>query len=385
MNRGETEYSKIAVFSISGIGNTIFAVPMLRLLRQSYPNAHISLFVRFQAAKDLLKECPYVDDIRVVNEKLVNSLKSKIGLILELRKEKFDLSITAFPSEKREKNIFSFLIGSPMRVTHKYLRDAITDLGFLQTIRVLVDITIHDLDQNLKLLDAIGIEIKNADRKLQVWIPEEDENFANNYVENILDNGKADGAILVGFHAGSSDEFGMLHKRWGTNNFAKLADMLIEKYNAKILLFGGPEEKELKNSIAVQMKHSPVIVEKTSIQKDAAIIKRCDLFISNDSGNMNLSLAVGTKTIGLFGPVGSVRANLHNEQHVVIESLVPCSPCWSLANIFEPLICTQPKVICMKQITVERVFKAADEYLAGFKNENVRLDEIEKKAMVLDQ
>ena len=372
----------IAVFSISGIGNTIFAVPMLRLLRQSYPEAKITLFVRFKAAKDLLSYCSYVDEIIIVDYSVVKGLKNKLRLIFNLRRRKFELNITAFPSEKREKNFFSYLIGAPVRVSHKYIKEKITDLGFLQTARVPVDITIHDLDQNMLLLSALGIDISHADRQLQVWVPEADEMFAFAYLKKLLGEEKREKKIIIGFHAGSSDEFGMTHKRWGIHNFARLADMIIEKYNALILLFGGPEEKDLKYGTAQQMKNSPVIIEKTSIQKDAALIKNCDLFVSNDSGNMNLALALGVKTIGLFGPVGSVRADLKNEQHKVIKSPAPCSPCWSIANISEPLICTQPEVICMKQITVERVFRAVEEYLSEL-DKTVAHKMIERKNKVL--
>lgn len=366
-----SSYNNIAVFSISGIGNTIFAVPMLRLLRQSYPQAKITLFVRFQAAKNLLSHCPYVDDIIVVDNNTITGLKSRFRLILDLRRKKFDLNITAFPSEKKEKNFFSYLVGAPVRVAHKYINEKITDFGFLQTIRVPVDTKIHDLDQSLRLLEPLGIDMSKADRQLQVWVPEEDEIFAFEYLRKLLGDEKREEKIIIGFHAGSSNEFGMLHKRWDIHNFARLADMIIDKYNALILLFGGPEEKELKHGIARLMKHSPVIVEKTSIQKDAALIKNCDLFVSNDSGNMNLALALGVKTIGLFGPVGSVRADLKNSQHKVIESPAPCSPCWSIANISEPLVCTQPEVICMKQITVERVFCAVEECLLELKKKPV--------------
>jgi len=375
-------YNNIAVFSISGIGNTIFAVPMLRLLRQNYPDAKITLFVRFKAAKDLFGSCPYVDEINIVDYSIVKGLINKFLLIFNLRRRKYDLNITAFPSEKREKNFFSYLIGAPVRVSHKYEKEKIADLGFLQTIRISVDTTLHDLDQNLLLLQALGINITHADRRLKVWIPKDDEMFALDYLKKLLGEQKREEKIVIGFHAGSSDEFGMLHKRWGIHNFARLADMIINKYDAEVLLFGGPEEKDLKYGIAQLMKHSPVIVEKTSIQKDAALIKNCDLFVSNDSGNMNLALALGVKTIGLFGPVDSVRADLKNDKHKVIKSSVPCSPCWSIANISEPLICTQSEVICMKQITVEKVFIAVQEFLSEL-DKTPAFKMIERKNKVL--
>ncbi|MBN1352384.1 glycosyltransferase family 9 protein [candidate division KSB1 bacterium] len=364
MNVSGRKFKNIAVSSISGIGNSIFAVPMLRLLRKNFPEAKITLFVRFKPARALLDECPYVDEIMVIDYSTVKSFKSKVRLICELRRRKFDLLITAFPSEKREKNLFAFLIGAGVRISHKYVNSKFSDLGFLQSVRIPVDISIHDLEQNLRLLEIIGIDTTNADRKLQIWTSEDDQTFAANYIEKLLGEGRRKDKILVGFHAGSSEEFGMTYKRWGARNFARLGNLITEKYDAKILLFGGPEEKGLKMAIAERMKVTPVIVEKTSMPKDAAIMDYLDLFVSNDSGNMNLALAVGIFTIGLFGPVDSVRADLKNEQHVVINSPAHCSPCWGLANITEPLICSLPEVICMKQIALETVFDAADKYLS---------------------
>ncbi|MBN2010346.1 glycosyltransferase family 9 protein [candidate division KSB1 bacterium] len=357
------EFKNIAVLSVSGIGNTIFAVPMLRLLRKQYPNAHIVLFVRFKAARDLFQACPYVDEIIVVDYAILKTLKERIQFVLDIRQRKFDLCIIPFPSEKRDKNIFSFLTGAPVRISNSYVIDRITDLGFLQTKRIPVDVTIHDLDQNLRILEELGIDTSNADRTLQVWVSDEDKAFAKKYLQEKLGADNLNKKLIVGFHAGSSEEFGMTYKRWAPENFARLGDMILEKYDAEILLFGGPEEKELKQAIAKSMKRTPHIIEKTSLPKDAAIMDYCHLFVSNDSGNMNLALAVGVKTIGLFGPVDSVRADLKSEQHRIIQSPAHCSPCWGLANITEPLICTQPEVICMKKIAYDSVQKIVDEYL----------------------
>jgi heptosyltransferase II len=363
MTAPNTEFKNIAILSVSGIGNTIFAVPMLRLLRKHYPSAHIVLFVRFKAARDLFQSCPYVDEIIVIDYAIVKTLMERIKLIMEIRQRKFDLCIIPFPSEKRDKNIFSFLTGAPVRISHCYVMDRITDLGFLQTKRIPVNVTIHDLDQNLNILHELGIDISQADRSLQVWVSEEDKAFARKYLQEKLGNDNVIENLLVGFHAGSSEEFGMTYKRWDPKNFAKLGDMIVEKYHAKILLFGGPEEKELKETIAKNMKYPPYIIEKTSLPKDAAIMDYCNLFVSNDSGNMNLALAVGVKTIGLFGPVDSVRADLKNEQHRIIQSPAHCSPCWGLANITEKLVCSQSEVICMKQISFDSVKKVVEEYL----------------------
>ncbi|MCI0515544.1 glycosyltransferase family 9 protein [candidate division KSB1 bacterium] len=365
MSVPKKNFKKIAVFSISGIGNTIFAVPLLRALHEHYPAAKIYLFVRFNAAKALLDNCPFLAAIEVIDAAIINTFYKKVKLIQRLRRERFDLAITAFPSEKREKNLFSFLVGAPVRVSHQYNPAPITELGFLQTHRAPVDFRVHDLEQNLQMLTMLDLDISQASRKLELWVPAAARQFAVEYLNANAGVTPGKSGILVGLHAGSSEEFGMILKRWGIQNFAALADRIIETYQAKILLFGGPEEKALKYGIAKLMRHEPIIVEKTSILKDAALMQHCQLFVSNDSGNMNLALALGVNTIGLFGPVESTRANVRQAHHKIIKSPAPCSPCWKLTNLTQPLVCTQPEVICMQQITVERVFEAVAEFLSA--------------------
>ena len=345
----------IAVFSISGIGNTIFSVPLIRSLRRNYPYAHISVFVRFKASRDLLISCPFVDDVEVVDYSLAKSIWEKVSTIYQLRKKKFDLSIIAFPSQKREKNVFSFLVGAKLRISHKYIDEKFTNLGFLQNARYPVKKGIHDLEQNLNLLRLLNIGDNNFERKLEVCISKQDKVFAKKYLEKIVHNRSA--SLLIGFHPGSSSEFGMYLKRWDIKNFALLADRISKAYNAKVFIFGGPDEKRLKIKMAKLMKFSSILVETNSIRKDAALISELDMFISNDSGNMNLSLAMGTLTVGLFGPVDSSRANLQSENMVIIKSNAKCSPCLRVENISSPLVCPYSEPICMNSITVDSVYQ----------------------------
>ena len=93
-------------------------------------------------------------------------------------------------------------------------------------------------------------------------------------------------------------------RMWLKERFADLANRLIKKYNAKIILFGNNEEKryidELQNLIIFKKKTFNV-AGLVKVREMFYLISLCKLFIGNDSGPMHVAAAQGTKTIGLFG------------------------------------------------------------------------------------
>ena len=129
-------------------------------------------------------------------------------------------------------------------------------------------------------------------------------------------------------------------------------------------MFGGPEEHGLNQEIEQLMKHKPFIVEDLSLKAVAALIQQCGIFVTNDSGLMHVSVAVGTKTIALFGPTDPSRTAPYGADHIVIERNLKCSPCWGKHNLGIGIIpCIYDNNLCMQQITVQEVFDPVAEYL----------------------
>jgi heptosyltransferase-2 len=90
-------------------------------------------------------------------------------------------------------------------------------------------------------------------------------------------------------------------KRWPTENYAELAKALVQD-GATVWILGGPLEKELAEAI-VHYAGSRVRDLTGNDLRDAIIaLKASDLAVTNDSGLMHISAAIGTPTIGIFGP-----------------------------------------------------------------------------------
>jgi heptosyltransferase III len=96
-------------------------------------------------------------------------------------------------------------------------------------------------------------------------------------------------------------------KQWPAESFAKLVTQFLANYDAKIAVFAAPHERGMISSVleAIPAPRRLDLVGQLSLLEIAACLKRCKVFLGNDSGLMHMAAAVGTPTIGLFGPSDS--------------------------------------------------------------------------------
>ena len=192
--------------------------------------------------------------------------------------------------------MLAFLSGARWRIAHRYRSKRINTLSFLQNFRVPVDTSLHDFEQNLQLLRPLEINGNIIRKEMYLSLGPEEESGP------FLRRHELEGKLLIGMHPGSSIDRGMIMKRWPIKHFSALCDWLSEQYGARVLLFGGPEEMPLREEVIKYSKSTPLNVSGLSFPATAALIRRCSLFITNDSGLMHVAVAAGTRTAALFGP-----------------------------------------------------------------------------------
>jgi len=108
--------------------------------------------------------------------------------------------------------------------------------------------------------------------------------------------------FLIGLGVGVAES--AKTRMWPLDRFAKIADYLIKKYNAKVLFIGNKDENMLIKNIIGMMKNKNYTFNaagKTGIREMFYLISLCKLFIGNDSGPMHVAAAQTVPTIGLFG------------------------------------------------------------------------------------
>ncbi len=148
-----------------------------------------------------------------------------------------------------------------------------------------------------------------------------------------------------------------LAKCWYSDRFGDLGKRLSAKWQARILLFGKEEERPIANEILYHVGARGIdLTGKTGLLQLAAVLERCTLLVTNDTGTMHVGAAVGTPIIALFGSTPSDITGPWGKIHEVVRKDVPCSPCWKR-------ICPTDHR-CMDLITVDEVEKVADKKLS---------------------
>ncbi|MGB9561424.1 MAG: glycosyltransferase family 9 protein, partial [bacterium] len=279
---------------------------------------------------------------------------------LKLRRKRYDVSITSYPANRIEYNILSFLVGAKMRIAHRYRHYRYINLPFLNTHTIDQTERLHNVEENLRLLEPLGILYELPER-LVFPLHKEEIEWAKEY---FISSGLDKNSPIFGFHAFSTTFKNMHRKCWPKENFVELIDKLSLRFqDAGFILFGSKIDEEVNRFIAENTKAKVWIFDNFPIMKTAALIKQCDLFVTNDSGLMHLAAAMGRKTVSLFGPTNPEHLHPWGNKHKIIRAELPCSPCFFYSQ--KPLQCKlkDNQYLCMKSISVESVLSACVELI----------------------
>ena len=346
----------IGISPLYGIGDTLLYTPALRVLKETFPDYRITSFTFFPTTRDVLINNPYIDEI--VYFPMLK--KSKLETILFLRKymRKFDVVINFYPSNRREYNLFALMLFPKKIIGHDYIKNSLSNFNFVKSWRIKEDYALHVVEENLNLLGFFGINSPPR-YPLQLFLKEEEIEQGYKYILNY------EGNLRIGIHPGTSSFKNHDKRRWPLEHFVMLGKMIGQHYkNSVLFIFGGPEERPIKEYIEENVKDSikTVIVETKSIRETAAIIKFMDVFISNDSGLMHLSASMQIPTVGIFGPTNPIWVRPWATKYKIVRLNLPCSPCFYYSP--KPLSCPAGLDFkCLKELKPEMVYKAFESLL----------------------
>ncbi len=144
-------------------------------------------------------------------------------------------------------------------------------------------------------------------------------------------------------------------RRWPAKNWEELAERFMNRFGAQVLVLG-KEEEPLSAGIN--------LIGQTQLREAAGLLKQCHLFVGCDSGLVHLSVAVGTPTVGLFGPLNPSLLIPNLPHFFPLWTDLECRGCWPDGRMKYPDHC--PKVLpdCMSSIPVSRVLERSEEALA---------------------
>jgi len=346
---------KILVLPMYGIGDVLMTTPALRNLKEQL-DVKITYLHMFKTTRDTLLSNLHIDE-NIHYPFLQTNKFDGLRFLVQFRK-KFDYSINFYPSNRRDYNLAAFIVGTPIRIGHRYARNNLSELNFLKNMTIQEDDKLHNVEENLRLLEFLGI-VNKKPYPLEIYFTEGEGLFANQW----LKERKIDEKILIGIHHGTSSFKNHDKRRWHETSFAKLIDRLaLEIKDSIFLLFGGPEENSLRNAVisAVHNQKKVLSVDSVTVRQAAALMENCRLFISNDSGPMHMAATTGVPTVAIFGPTNPVWVKPWGVKHKIVRLGLPCSPCFRYSP--KPLRCVANlDYACLKNISVDQVYDACIE------------------------
>ncbi len=323
---------KILVRSPNWVGDVVMATPAFKCIRRNYADSHITLLIKGNL-RGIIENSPWFDDIielvpKVKKDKNEDLSSRKVfgrgtneylRLIYKLRMEGFDLGFL-FP------NSFSsaFMMwagGVKKRIGYK--RDARSFLLTDGIERLTEDGKFkptYMADYYLELCTQVGCNI--ASTKLELFISGECEDKANALLKKYNIDNKPFVLINPGASYGSS-------KCWSAEGFARTVDLLRDTSDCEIVLVCGPGEAKLANDIEHISKKSVINLSKESVPLDIlkALVKRCSLLLTVDSGPRHFAVAFKRPVVVLMGPTDPRYTETEYEIGKVIREDVDCSPC----------------------------------------------------------
>ena len=333
---------EILVVRTAYLGDVIMTLPMLKPLKELYPEARIT-FLTTSAAKDLFKANPYVDGVITYDAFwFYKKTEGLLGFLKRLRSRRFDLVIEA-RADIRDIFFIAYLSGARHRVSYK-----VGGGGFLLTGIVPYEIIKHRVDYHLDIVRYLGGRPEKIDWGINI---SEDE---GRKAERLLSEGGSSGPA-IGIHPGGRKGL----KCWPPERFAELADKIIERFGAKVFFTGGPDEAALIDGIlGLMKKRARSLAGRADLRTAFAVIGRFDLFITNDSAPLHIASAMSTPTVALFGPSKSNETGPYGNINRVVEKPFPCRV------MCDEDVCNHTvKKACMDAVLVEDVFKAVEEVL----------------------
>ena len=273
---------------MAGIGDALIATPLIRELRENFPDATIDALVKEAGARDFLERNPNVN--RVFYKDLLKcGPLEQVRFVWSLRREQYQLSINTHPQSRIHYRIAAWLAGAQVRISHVY--ECFTWLDRRLVTRTLPqDYTRHSIDNNFDILPLVGAKKQRAAHVMEFYIDPADEQFAGDFLARHQLVGKK----ILGIHVGSGGTKNLPLKRWPLKNYTELVRKLNQaRPDLHVLLFGGPEEVKDHPLVLAQADPALTIEAKTkNLRQTAALMKRCSAFLSVDTALMHIAAAV---------------------------------------------------------------------------------------------
>jgi ADP-heptose:LPS heptosyltransferase len=352
---------RLLVIELTKLGDVVSCLPFFPSLKEFVPKASIVVLVQSQYAS-LFPFVQGIDEVLIPDPS--RGVWGLMKSIQHIRQQGFDLVVSASPSVRHGLLVllsgarykFGFLEYSRGKVVHLQPH-RVRSLGFqLQA-------------SSVGILENMNERVGHLCRCLGVAVPERKPTLALLRVASAPEPRvekrllPANGSSYIVVHPFTGWEY----RTWPIENFRSLVRAILEASTEHVVLVGAESDKGPLQALVTEFGRDPRVSFEIGLELDslARMIANARLFIGGDSGPLHLAAAVGTPSVGLFGPAPPelTGSPMPMESHVY--KRVECSPC-------DQETCVRKWAPCMTLITVDEVFDTAGELLAPESKERSR-------------
>ena len=282
------EPNNILIINFGQIGDVILSLPALKAVRERFPRAKITAMIGKSGAA-IVELCGFADEQIVVDrvklrdgEKL-KSISEVLKITKDVRRRKFDLVVDLH--SLYETNLLGFVSGAKRRLYANRENRSLDWLANFEPKPPPEDKKLHLTDFYLNVLRPLGIE--NAARTVEIEPRAKDSEKIETVLRDFTDKN------FVGLFPGA----GNVSRRWSLENFAELAAKLSHDQEMRTIVFLGPEEADLRDTIEKTFPAETLIIDRLSLTEFVAALAKISVLVSNDTGAIHLAALVGTPIV----------------------------------------------------------------------------------------
>lgn len=335
---------RILIRSTNWIGDVVMSLPAIENIRLLFPESEITVLAKPWVIP-LYEFHPSIDKLMIYrnHKSPVAYPVNIINHAKEIRKRGFHMAILL--QNAFEAALLAFLGGVKIRVGYNTDGRGLLLTHPVKRRRHISEL--HHMDYYLELLRGMGWNTKDIYPRLHTG--KDNRKRASEFLRNNHING-----FILGIAPGAA--YGPT-KRWPEEHFALISSMAVESWGAKVLIFGSEADTVIGKRIE-RMIRGPCInlCGKTSLGDAMALIERCQMMVSNDSGLMHVAYALGVPVVAIFGSTDPDLTGPRTDLSRIVRSGLNCSPC------FKPT-CNRGYV-CLKDITPQEVWAQMEELKA---------------------
>ncbi len=344
MDIKEEDIKNILVVNLGGIGDLLLSTPALRALKDHFSCARIHILV-VGRVKEAIHALPYIDTVFVLEiRKPWKHIFSNLKNILGLRRLRIDLAINmrtlvSAQSARKIKLLFDVInpkisAGRNTQERGGFFDVSISEEDYGDT---------YERDYDIQLVERLGVPVRDTCVDFEV-----DEKSLREVTAILEAKGIGKTDLIIGIHPG-----GKPSRRWPWRNFVQVIEQISGRYGGAFVITGSQDEAGLAEGISKASNVATVnLAGKLTLVQLYALIKRCAVYITNDTGNLHIAASLKTPLVAIFGPGHIKRFDPRNisPKAAVVYKKVDCAPCNRHS-------CDSMK--CFKDVTVAEIVEAA--------------------------